>query len=152
MRKEQRVITFTNEKERGIHHPHIDTLVSTMTKANNKVHSILRNNRISIGILYLITFNKLGISRDHLKPTVITSLGFMGENVSLKGIIQLLMIIGESSNQVALMVDFLVINCPSIYNIIIGCPTPNPIRLIALMFHMMMTFPTINGVKFLRGE
>ncbi|XP_059659234.1 uncharacterized protein LOC132306055 [Cornus florida] len=50
------------------------------------------------------------------------------------------------------MVDFLVADCPSAYNVILGRTTLNSMRAITLTYHLLMRFPTEQGVGELRGD
>jgi hypothetical protein len=50
------------------------------------------------------------------------------------------------------IVDFLVVDRPSAYNIIIGRSTLNKLRAITSTYHLMMKFPTKEGIGELRGN
>jgi hypothetical protein len=45
------------------------------------------------------------------------------------------------------MVDFLVVNPPSAYNVIVGWPSLNKLRVVTSTYHLMMKFPTLEGVR-----
>uniref|UniRef100_A0A2N9FG73 RNase H type-1 domain-containing protein n=1 Tax=Fagus sylvatica TaxID=28930 RepID=A0A2N9FG73_FAGSY len=49
-------------------------------------------------------------------------------------------------------VDFLVVDCPSAYNVIIGRPTLNRLRAVTLTYHLLVRFPTKNGIGEMRGD
>jgi hypothetical protein len=44
-------------------------------------------------------------------------------------------------------VDFLVVNRPSAYNVIVGRPSLNKLRVVTSTYHLMMKFPTPEGVR-----
>jgi hypothetical protein len=50
------------------------------------------------------------------------------------------------------MVDFLVIDRPSAYNAIMGRPALNKLRAVTSTYHLMMKFPTEEGVGEVRGD
>jgi hypothetical protein len=50
------------------------------------------------------------------------------------------------------MVDFLLIDRPSAYNMIIGRPTLNKLRAVTSTYHLMMKFSTEEGVGEVRGD
>lgn len=62
----------------------------------------------------------MNIGKDKLKLIKISLMGFEGESVIVEGAIQLLVTIGQAPDQVTSMVDFLVVDCPSVYNMIVG--------------------------------
>jgi hypothetical protein len=57
-----------------------------------------------------------------------------------------------SPRQSTVIVDFLVVDRPSAYNIIIGRSTLNKLRAITSTYHLMMKFPTKEGIGELRGN
>ena len=50
------------------------------------------------------------------------------------------------------MVNFLIIDCPSAYNIILGRPALNTLRAVPSTYHLILRFPTPNGVGEIRGD
>jgi hypothetical protein len=59
---------------------------------------------------------------------------------------------GTYSKQVTTSVKFLVVDCLSAYNVIIGCPTLNKLRAVTSMYHFLIRFPTEHGIGELKGE
>ena len=49
-------------------------------------------------------------------------------------------------------VRFLIVDTPSAYNILLGRPSLNAIRAISSAYHMVIKFPTTNGVGMVRGN
>ena len=54
--------------------------------------------------------------------------------------------------QVRASVEFLVVDCLSAYNIIIGRPTLNKLRAVTLTYHRLVRFPTKHGIGELKGD
>ena len=50
------------------------------------------------------------------------------------------------------MVRFLIVDAPLAYNILLGRPSLNAIRVIPSAYHMVIKFPTVNGVGMVRGD
>ncbi|XP_058075820.1 uncharacterized protein LOC131224316 [Magnolia sinica] len=50
------------------------------------------------------------------------------------------------------MVDFLVVNVPSVHNVILGKPSLNAMRAVISTYHLMMKFPVEGGIGYLRGD
>ncbi|XP_058106284.1 uncharacterized protein LOC131249491 [Magnolia sinica] len=95
---------------------------------------------------------RLGIPRSHLRPIKTPLYGFAGEKVISEGAISLPVTVGEGQHQVTLMVDFLIINVPSVHNIILRRPSLNAMRAVISTYHLMMKFPTEGGTGYLRGD
>ncbi|XP_058099682.1 uncharacterized protein LOC131244032 [Magnolia sinica] len=154
-KKELRVnpcnLTFTEDDARGIQHSHDDALVVTMTIVNHKVYRILVNTGSSADIIYSEAFERMEIPRSHLRPVKTPLHGFVRERVIFEGAISLPVTVGEGRHQVTLLVDFLVINMPSVHNVILGRPSLNAMRAVVSTYHLMMKFPAEGG-SYLRGD
>ena len=92
------------------------------------------------------------IDRECLVPTNAPLVGFRGTKVYPLGVVTLPITIGDYPQQITRDVTFLVVNCSSTYNAIIGRPTLNSWKAITLTYHLMIKFPTKYGVGELRGD
>ena len=72
--------------------------------------------------------------------------------MQLIGIVTLLVVVGAFPQQVAKDVNFLVVECSSSYNAIIGRPTLNSWKAITSTYHLSIKFPTENGVGETQGD
>ena len=68
------------------------------------------------------------------------------------GAITLSVVVGDYPQQIAKDVTFLVVDCSSVYNAILGRPTFNSWKAVTLTYHLMIKFPTNYGVGELRGD
>lgn len=50
------------------------------------------------------------------------------------------------------MIDFLVVDCPSAYNAILGRPALNQLRAVTSTYHLLMCFPIEKGVEEVKGD
>ena len=57
-RRENTIISFTDDEARRLIHPHTDALVVTLSVANGKVFHILIDTGSSANILFVSTFHK----------------------------------------------------------------------------------------------
>jgi hypothetical protein len=151
-KKKSLILTFSNEDEAGVSLPHDDALVITMTVANHGVHQILLDNRSSANLLYWPVFQQMKMDREIIRPLQSLLVGFYGEIVQLVGMVTLLVTVGIILKQTTIMVDFLVTDHPSAYNVILGRPNLNMLIAIALTLHLKMKFPTDNGAKEVIGD
>ena len=60
--------------------------------------------------------------------------------------------VGTYPKTVSKTVDFLVVNCPSAYNTIIGRLTLNRLRVVTSTYHFLIKFPTEHGIGEVRGD
>ncbi|KAL5538453.1 hypothetical protein UlMin_044111 [Ulmus minor] len=120
-------IIFTESEARGLWHPHTDAIVVTLRIAGQKVFRILVDNGSSADILFKSTFNRMNLVGVKIEPTASSLSGFTGDSISSEGILNLPVELGSRPCQHIQAVDFVLIDCPSPYNAIIGRPTLNKI-------------------------
>ncbi|KAL5571187.1 hypothetical protein UlMin_020784 [Ulmus minor] len=145
-------IVFTESEARGLWHPHTDAIVVTLRIAGRKVFRILVDNGSSADILFKSTFNRMNLVGVKIKPTASSLSGFTGDSISSEGILNLPVELGSSPCQHIQAVDFVLVDCPSPYNAIIGRPTLNKIRAVTSTYHLLVKFPTVGGIGILRGD
>ena len=63
------------------------------------------------------------------------------------GTISLLVVVGAYPRQITKDVNFLVVDCSSFYNTIIGRPTLNSWKVVTSTYHLSVKFPTEHGVE-----
>ncbi|XP_075658632.1 uncharacterized protein LOC142628406 [Castanea sativa] len=93
---------------------------------------------------------KLDLGR--LRPFESPLVKFSGDRVYLKGIVTLTFIVGFYLRQLTRRLDFLVIDCPSSYNVIIGRPTLNCWKAAISTYCLKVKFPIENGVSEVKGD
>ena len=139
-------ITFSNSNMEDCQHPHDDPLVIRVVIANKTVHRVLVGNESLADIIFVSAFNKMGIGRVKLELVNAHLRGFSGERVLPLGSIQLVLTLGDPPCQATTAVRFLIVDAPSAYNILLGRPSLNAVRAIPFVYHMVIKFPTKNGV------
>ena len=145
-------ITFSNSDMKGCKHPHDDPLVIRVVVANKTIHRVLVDNGSSANIIFTLASNQMGIGREKPEPVNAYLRGFSGERVLPLGSIQLVLILGDPPCQATTTVRFLIVDAPLAYNILLGRPSLNAIRAIPSAYHMVIKFPTANGVGMVRGN
>ncbi|XP_077249071.1 uncharacterized protein LOC143888492 [Tasmannia lanceolata] len=123
-----------------------------MLIANFETPRILVDNGSSADILYYHAFKQLGIKDDLLKPSTTKLYGFAREVVRVVGSIELHVLMGNAPPQATAMVDFLVVNTPSVYNAILGRPGQNLLKAIPSAYHQKMKFITPRGLGKVKGD
>ena len=91
------------------------------------------------------------IDKDCLIPINAPLVGLGGIKVYPLGEVMLLVTIGDYPRQITKDVTFLVVDCSSTYNAIIGRPTLNSWKAITSTYHLMVKFHKKYGVGELRG-
>ena len=79
-------------------------------------------------------------------------MGFGGTRVYPLGAVTLLVIVGDYPQQITKDVTFLVVDCSSSYNAILGHPTLNSWKAVTSTYHLMIKFPTKYGVEEVKGD
>ena len=75
-----------------------------------------------------------------------------GDKVYSKGIVTLTVTVGTHPRQLTRQLDFLVVDCPSSYNVIIGRPTLNRWKLATSTYYLKVKLPTKNDVGEVKGD
>ena len=145
-------ITFSDSDMEGCQHPHDDPLVIRVVVANKIIHRVLVDNGSSTYIIFASAFDKLGIKREKLEPVNAYLRGFSRERVLPLGSVQLVLTLGDPPCQATTTVRFLIVDAPSAYNMLLGRPSLNTIRVIPSAYHMVIKFLTANGVGMVRGN
>ena len=140
-------ITFSDSDLEGCQHPHDDPLVIRAVVDSKTIHRVLVDNGSSSDIIFASTFDKMGIGREKLEPVSTHLRGFSGEKVLPLGSIQLVLTLGDPPCQATTTVRFIIVDAPSAYNVLLGRPSLNAIKAIPSAYHMVIKFPTTNGVE-----
>ena len=79
-------------------------------------------------------------------------ISFGGTRVYPFGAVTLSVTVGDYSQQITKVVTFLVVDCSSTYNAILGQPTLNSWKVVTSTYHLMIKLPTDYGVGELGGN
>ena len=94
----------------------------------------------------------MNLGRDQLRPVHSPLVGFGGMKVQPVGTISLPVVVGAYPQQVTRNVNFLIVDCLSSYNAIIGKPTLNSWKAVISTYHLSVKFPTEYGVGEVQGD
>ena len=92
------------------------------------------------------------IDKDQLQPIETPLVRFAGTSIYPLGMVTLQLVAGIHPKQAMMKVNFLVVDCPSAYNVIIGGPTLNRLRAVTSTYHLLVRFPTENGIREMKGD
>ena len=113
-------IEFLEDDTRRLHHRYDDALVVSLQIEDYNMHRVLVDNGSSTDILYYPAFQQMRIDREWLTPTNAPFVGFGGTRVFPLGAITLAARAGDYPRQIIREVTFLMVDCLSAYNAIIG--------------------------------
>ncbi|XP_022864518.1 uncharacterized protein LOC111384473 [Olea europaea var. sylvestris] len=112
------IISFTTSEATHLLNPHHDVLVISLNIANCLVKRILIDNGNSANIFFLETIKAKGIPEENITRRTTMLIGFSGEQKNNLGEIVLLVY----AKGVNLHTQFLLMDSPSAYNVILGRP------------------------------
>ena len=116
------------------------------------IRRILVDNVSSANIIYLSSFQQLKLDLGRLRPFESPLVSFSGDRVYPKGIVTLTVTVGSYPQQLTHQLDFLVVDCPSSYNVIIRRPTLNRWKVATSTYCLKVKFPMENGVGEVKGD
>ena len=139
-------MSFNDADARGMKQPHNDPLVIMLNIEGFNTKRILVNNGSSADIIYLPAFQQLKLDPKRLRLFESPLVSFNGDRVYPRGIMTLTVTVGTQPRQLTHQLDFLVVDCPSSYNVIIGRPILNRWKAAMSTYCLKIKFPTDNGV------
>ncbi|XP_050290234.1 uncharacterized protein LOC126728462 [Quercus robur] len=145
-------MSFNEGDARGVKQPHNDPLVIVLNIEGFNTRRILVDNGSSADIIYLPAFQQLKLDPKRLRPFDSPLVSFSGDRVYPRGIVTLTVTVGTYPLQLTKQVDFLVVDCPSSYNVIIGRPTLNKWKAATSTYCLKVKFPTDDGVGEVKGD
>ena len=95
---------------------------------NAEVKRVFIDQGSSADILFRDAFDKLGLNNIDLQMHKEELIIFSGEKVHPQGFVTLHLTLGSRPKTRTVKVNFLVVDCPSAYNVILGRPTLNKIK------------------------
>ena len=145
-------IVFSERDSRGIRQPHDNPLVIMLRVEEFRIHWVLIDNGSSADIIYLPAFQQMKLDKKRIRSFTSPLISFTGARIVPRGIVTLSVIAGTYPAQVTKEIDFLIIDCPSTYNIILGRPALSRLRIVTSTYHLKVKFPTAHGVGEIRGD
>ncbi|XP_072094204.1 uncharacterized protein [Arachis hypogaea] len=118
-----------------------DPVVITLQLGDLLVKKVLLDPGSSADALFYSTFQKMKLSDNMLQPTGGDLVGFSGERVPVLGSVWLQTTLGEQSLSKTNDIQYLVVDCFSPYNLILGRPFLNKFGAIVSTVHLCVKFP-----------
>ena len=116
---------FFEEDARSVKQPHDDPLVIMIMIEGFNTRRVLVNSGSSADIIYLSTFQQLKLDPKRLRSFESPFVSFSRDKVYPRGIVTLTVTARSYPLQVTNQHNFLIVDSPSPYNVIIGRPMLN---------------------------
>ncbi|KAM1543684.1 hypothetical protein ACFX1X_013454 [Malus domestica] len=139
-------ICFYPEEERGILYPHNDPLIVEAHIADFEVQRILVN------IMFAKAFRALNVAEHLLDRLISPLISFSGDIVQPLRSIHLPFTIGTCPYTATITTNFLVVDCPTVYNVILELTCINDLKAMVSTHMLLMKFPTPYGNGYIRGD
>ncbi|XP_016178570.1 uncharacterized protein LOC107621036 [Arachis ipaensis] len=118
-----------------------DPVVNTIQLGYLLVKKVLLDPGSNTDVLFYSTFQKMKLSDNRLQPTGGDLVGFSGERVPILGSVWLKTTLSENTLFKTCDIQYLVVNCFSPYNLILGRPFLNKFGAIVSTVHLCVKFP-----------
>ena len=92
------------------------------------------------------------MDKKRIRPFTSPLVSFTGDRIVLIGIVTLTVIAGTYPAKVTKEIDFLIVDSPSTYNIILGRLAFNRLRAVTSTYYLKVKFPIAYGVGEIRGD
>ena len=145
-------IVFSERDSRDIRQTNNDPLVIMLRVEEFNIHRVHIDNGSSADIIYLPAFQQMKLDKKSIWPFILPLVSFTGDRIVPRGIVTLTVITGTYPAQVNKETNFLIVNCLSTYNIILGRPALNKLRTVTSTYHLKVKFPIAHRVGEIRGD
>ena len=143
---------FLEEDARGVKQPYDDLLVIMLMIEGFNTKRVLIDNGSSTDIIYLFAFQQLKVDSKRFRPFESPLVSFSGDKVYPSGIVTLTVTAGSYPLQVTNKHNFLVVDSPSSYNVIIGRPTLNCLKAVTSTYCVKVKFLIEQGIGEITGD
>ena len=138
-------LVFTKADLRDVIPHDNDPVVISIVTSGRRVHRVLVDQGSSADIMFWSMFNKLQLSPDLLRPYTGCLYGFAGDQVEVRGYLELRTTFTDGTASLTECIRYLVVNANSAYNILLERPVLNRLRAVASTRHMKMKLPDLSG-------
>ncbi|XP_056687936.1 uncharacterized protein [Spinacia oleracea] len=148
-------MTFTADDCLGTQYKHDDPLVIEMDLNNHNVHRVLVDGGSAVNIIFRNFFEQLILEEGEESLTKVSYplIGFNGSAAIPRGKITLPVTVGQGLAARNVREEFLVMDCHSVYNVIMGRTIIHKIQEIPSTYHQMMMYVSDAGfAEWIKGD
>ncbi|VFQ98421.1 unnamed protein product [Cuscuta campestris] len=132
--------------------PHRDALVVRCEINEVVIHRSYVDNGSSVSIMYVRTFEELGLKKELLKRVRTPLSGFTGDIIDSEGLVEVMVTFGDGEHKRTIPVEFLVVRLLGSHNLILGRPALEDLDSVISVKYLSMKFLTDSGVGVCRGN
>ncbi|XP_025611373.1 uncharacterized protein [Arachis hypogaea] len=127
--------------------PNLDNPVVILVQMGEiTIKKVILDPGSSADVLFYSTLKKMQLSDKSLQPSNGELVGFFEERVPISGYVWLRTTLGEFLNAKTLDIQFLVVDCISPYNVILGRPSLNSFGAIVSRIHLCVKFSVQDNI------
>ncbi|KAL5861476.1 hypothetical protein ACOSQ4_002772 [Xanthoceras sorbifolium] len=127
-------------------------MVISLQVSNCLVARVMVDSGSSVDILFKDSLDKFNLESSMLNSCTSLLYGFTGDFVMPMGTIILPVILGQPPAQIKWLTEFLVVDTPSAYNIILGRPFLVRTKSVVSIYHHVLKFPVGDRVRVTHGD
>ncbi|CAL2265484.1 unnamed protein product [Prunus armeniaca] len=120
--------------------------------ADYDVGRVLIDTGSSVNVIFADAFRGMGIADSQVIRQITPLLSFSGDLVQPVGSVSLPIAFGVAPRKTITYDQFLIVDCPTAYNVIVGRTTLTEIKAHLSPHMLLMKFPTCNGTGAVRGD
>jgi len=124
-------LCFTKTNLRDVVPHEDDPVVISVVIVGRRVHWVLIDQGSSADVIFWVTFNKLQLSSDQLRPYDGCLFGFTGDQVEVRGHVELRTTFLDGTSYCTINIRYLVVNATSAYNMLLDRPPLNRLGAVA---------------------
>ncbi|VFQ71635.1 unnamed protein product [Cuscuta campestris] len=132
--------------------PHRDALVVRCEINEVIIHRSYVDIGSSVNIMYVRTFEEMGLKNELLKRVRTPLSGFTGDIIDSEGLVEVMVTFGDGEHKKTIPVEFLVVRLLGSHNLILGRPALEDLDSVTSVKYLSMKFPTDSGVGVCRGN
>ncbi|CAL9031318.1 unnamed protein product, partial [Prunus brigantina] len=120
--------------------------------ADYDVGRVLIDTGSSVNVIFADAFKGLGVADSMVNRQITPLLSFSGDLVQPVGSVSLPIAFGVAPRKTMTYDQFLIVDCPTAYNVIIGRTALTRVKAHLSPHMLLMKFPTCNGTGAVRGD
>jgi hypothetical protein len=142
----EEIITFSEKDSTGVSQPHDNALILSIKINAHRIRRILVDTGSLADVIYFDAFTKMEYDPLHLVKVHTPLVGFTDIAMVPEGLMRMRVEFGTPSQITSLMIDFLIVKAPSVYNVILGRKTLNELGATISIPCLKIKFLTPHGV------
>lgn len=151
-REKPYTLSFSSADRYDMVKPHANPLVIAALISSFRIRKMLVDTGSSMDIFFWDVFQKMGIRKDRLRLVNMSLVRLVESQVTPLGTIHLTLTLGEEPKCARIDANWLVVDCETSYNAIIGRTGLTKLRVAISPHLLLLKFPTDREIAGVRGN